>query len=85
MRRAAAPWHDAFGGLVAGSQDFLAEVKKLIGGKASVGVPIAESLRSRPALSEIWQAVGRAFKLESDAWRRCRRDHLGVKAWPHRR
>ena len=58
----AAPWQDALGGLLVGSQSFAMRIRRLLGDRpADREVPQVQELRARPALDRIVAVVAEHF------------------------
>jgi len=63
------PFADAVGGLLLGSEEFLARVRRLLSGRpADPELPQLDRLRARPSLDEILQAVARHFGRGKTDW-----------------
>ena len=77
-----APWKDALGGLLVGSESFAMRVRRLLGDRpADPEVPQVERLRARPSLDRIvawWRSI-------SAAWRASGRRAREAMAWIARR
>ena len=78
----AAPWKNAFGGLLVGSESFAMRVRRLLGDRErDQELPQLQSLRARPALERIAAVVAERFGCEADEWASGRRsDAIGRAA-----
>ncbi len=77
-----APWRDALGGFVVGSESFAMRVRRLLGDRPADGeVPQVERLRARPSLDRIVSVVAEHFGCVADEWTSgSRSDALGRAA-----
>ncbi len=78
----AAPWKNAFGGLLVGSESFAMRVRRLLGNRErDQELPQLEPLRARPALERIVTVVAARFGCKADEWASGRRsDAIGRAA-----
>ena len=64
-----APWKDALGGLLVGSQSFAMRVRRLLGDRqADQEVPHVQRLRARPSLDRIVAVVAEHFGCAAGGW-----------------
>ncbi len=78
----AAPWKNAFGGLLVGSESFAMRVRRLLGKRGSDReLPQLQPLRARPALERIVAVVAERLGCKADEWTSGRRsDAIGRAA-----
>ena len=79
----AAPWKNAFGGLLVGSESFAMRVRRLLGNRErDQELPQLEPLRARPALERIVAVVAERFGCKADEWASGRRSDAMGRAPP---
>jgi REP element-mobilizing transposase RayT len=73
-QRAPSPFAEAVGGLLLGSERFVARVRRLLAGRpADAGLPELGQLRRRPSLRRIVEEVAQQFGHDPDDWQQGRR------------